>query len=314
MPNSELSITAFCPYSGQSHSDISTAFCASCGADCRRFKTKDVRSTAIDVDEDLFSTPSGHTIPKLRTGVAVQGRQLVNQRISDRKPSTGTSNIPSSVTFIAGVFHHNLLDKTWVRKGWQWTIVVPNVPTSLRNLTYLIRRQIQQSVRTIVELGDALTPTDEGEWQLSSIDPTGKEGPIFLTAPEKDDLIVSETVESSNLTPARGSKKCFHIYLCWLEDPLPSPPPLPPPRLKLTMRDKPKDSIIIPDDEDLGDIITGDASESISSIPDSIVPSQNTSRVKRARPLSLEEQQPTGGVATRGRIKKAAEKAQNKDQ
>jgi len=307
MPNSELSVaTAFCPYSGQSHSDILTAFCASCGADCRRFKAKDVRSAAIDVDEDLFSTPSGHTVPKLRTGIAVQGRQLVNQRISDRKPSTGTSNIPPSVTFIAGVFHHNLLDKTWVRKGWQWTIVVLNVPISLRNLTCLIRRQIKQSIRTVVELDDALTPIDEGEWQLSSIDPTGKEGPIFLTAPERDDLIVSETVESSNLTPAKGSKKCFHISLCWLEDPLP-------PRLKLTMRDKPKDSIIIPDDEDLGDIITGDASESISSIPDSIVPSQDTSRAKRARPLSLEEQ-PTGGIATRGRIKKATEKAQNKDQ
>ena len=79
------------------------------------------------------------------------------------------------------------------------------------------------------------------------------------------------------------------------------------------MRDKPKDSIIITNDEDLGDVITRDASESISSIPDSIVPSQDTSKAKRARPLSLEEQQPTGGIATRSRIKKTAERAQNKD-
>ena len=137
-PGSSITSTPYCPFSGLPHREITSPFCPACGVDCRLLKSSPAVVNLAN------SAPSTHIVPGMRPGQAIGELRRTEQRITARKPSTGTASIPITIVLTASMFHQQYLDDSWLKKGFQWKVKITNIPRTITGLILTIQREIRE--------------------------------------------------------------------------------------------------------------------------------------------------------------------------
>jgi hypothetical protein len=152
---------------------------------------------------------------------------------------------------------------------------------------------------------DDLSFITGGEWHLSTVEATNKGGPIFLTYPRNEKVLLSDLLERFVLQPVKGvtapqtGQKCHYIYLCWEPD-LPEP-------VETSAAPAVSPIPFVIDDDDGLEVL-----DDPLDLPEVSEIIESHSKGKRPRSLSLQEQQQ--GMETRGRARKAQKVSENADE